>query len=879
MSLPGGTVTFMFTDIEGSTKLMQRLGAAYEQAHEVHHAILRAAFQNRQGRELRTEGDSFYCVFESALDACAAAAEAQRALAAQEWPQGEPIRVRMGLHTGEAPVVGNEYVGLDVHHAARVAGAAHGGQVLLSESTRALVESSLPPDLRVRDLGVHRLKDLARSEHLFQLLIEGLQEDFPVLKTLDTAPNNLPTQLTSFVGREADVSEAKDRLEGARLLTLTGPGGIGKTRLSLQLAAESIQRFPDGVYFVPLSAITDPALIESAIAQALRITVAGSDPPGDALREHLAGKSLLLVLDNFEQLLPEGAPVVSDLLHDLADLKLVVSSRAGLRIYGEQELEVQPLRTPDLKALPAVEALSQYEAVRLFIERAVAAKHDFQVNNDNAPAVAGICERVDGLPLAIELAAARVKLFSPQALLGRLESRLTVLAGGARDLPGRQQTLRGAIAWSYDLLDEPQKRLFARFSVFGRGANLEQAEAVCGPAEELGTDVLSGLDELAEQSLLRRLPDFDEPRLLMLQVIREFAAETLEASGEAETIRMRHASAYLALAQETAPRLFGAEQRRWLDRLEMDHDNFRGAFDWALAQDDPRCGLLLGSAMWRFWQMRSHLREGRTRLEAILARPGVAAHPAERLKALEAAGGIVYWLGDLKAAAAYYDQCLVLARESGDKKEIAQALYNCSFPPMLQQDTESGLALVEQALPIFRELADQSGVAKCLWSIANVFHQAGQEDRAVPPLEEAIGIFRNLGDRFSLAWALHTRATIALKAGQAGAAESISREGLTAFYDAGDISGVVLLLDDLAASAKIAGDQVRAFRLAGAAEAQQARTGVRLAALVNVNEGRAWADSIETDEERAAWSAGMAMTVDEAVTYALKPVGAVEAGA
>ncbi len=386
-ALPSGTVTFLFTDIEGSTKLMQQLGDKYVQAQVDHHAILRKAFQSRKGAELRTEGDSFFCVFQSALDACGAAADAQRGFATHKWPEGGAIRVRIGLHTGEAPLVGNEYIGLDVHHAARVAASAHGGQVVISESTRALVEESLPADLKLKDLGVHRLKDLARSERLYQLVGDGLADTFPALRTLDSTPNNLPTQLTSFVGREADVIEAKRLLAGTRLLTLTGPGGIGKTRLSLQVAADAVQMFPDGVYFVALSAVNDPDLIPSVIAQSIGLSVSGNQRPIDVLLEHLRGKRLLLVLDNFEQLMPDGAPVVSGILRDSADVKAIVSSRAVLRVYGEQELPVQPLRVPDVKALPSLAVLSQYEGVKLFIERAVASKHDFSVTNENGQAL------------------------------------------------------------------------------------------------------------------------------------------------------------------------------------------------------------------------------------------------------------------------------------------------------------------------------------------------------------------------------------------------------------------------------------------------------------------------------------------------------------
>lgn len=880
MSLPTGTVTFLFTDIEASTRLMQQLGERYVQAQVDHHTILREAFRNKSGRELRTEGDSFFCVFESALDACGAAAQAQRGFAGHAWPEGAQLRVRVGLHTGEAPLVGEEYIGLDVHHAARVAAAAHGGQVVVSETTRALVEGGLPGDLRLRDLGVHRLKDLARAERLYQLVITGVQDVFPALRTLDATPNNLPTQLTSFVGRESDVDQAKQLLEVTRLLTLTGPGGVGKTRLSLQLAAEVAPRFPHGVYFVPLSAVTDPGLIPSVVAQAIGLVVSGNQQPLDVVLEHLADKRVLLVLDNFEQLLPAGASLVSDLLHGAAGMKAVVSSRATLRVYGEQELAVRPLRLPDLRALPSLAALSQYEAVKLFIERAVAAKPDFQVTNENAPAIAGICEHVDGLPLAIELAAARVKLFNPRALLGRLETSMNVLSGGPRDLPGRQQTLRGAIAWSYDLLEGPLKRLFARFSVFARGSNLEQAEAVCGPASELGVDVLTGLDDIADQSLLRRMPDFDEPRLLMLQVIREHAMERLQESGEAEAIRDRHAAAYQALAETAAPHLFGAERKKWLDRLEIDHDNFRVAFDWALSRGDAERALCLGAAFWRFWQMRGHLREGRARLDAVLASPGAREHADARARALEAAGGVAYWQGDLAAAREFYDECLELARARGDPKAIANALYNASFPGMVDRtDLPGSLRLIEEALPIFRGLGDQTGVARCLWTIGNQRHQLGELDLAITALDEAIGLLRRLDERFSLGWAMHTRAVIAIQQADPTTARTMTREGLEIFSNAGDVSGIVLLLDDAASVAKLEGHITRAVRIAGAAAAHQLATGAALASIINVNEGRAWEETIASAEERRAWSEGQAMSVDQAVAYALEEHSVSEAEA
>lgn len=463
--LPSGTVTFLFTDIEGSTRLLQQLGPRYEAQLEAHRQLLRAAVEAERGHEVSTEGDAFFIAFSSPTRAAAAAAAAQRALNAHPWPDGTALRVRMGLHTGEATPVGGDYVGLDVHRAARISTAGWGGQILLSQSTKALIENAPPPGVSLRDLGEHRLKDLSRPEHLFQLVISDLRADFPPLRTLDATPNNLPTQLTGFIGREREVAAARQLLGTTRLLTLTGPGGTGKTRLALQLAAEVVDQFPHGVYFVPLAPINDPNLAASTIAKTLGVQELGGRSSQDLLLEYSRDKTLLLLLDNFEQILA-AVPLLSELLKTSPGLKIVVTSRAVLHVYGEQEFPVPPLRLPDPRHLPSLDSLSQYEAVALFIQRAVAVKPDFAVTNENAPAVAEITSRLDGLPLAIELAAARVKLLPPQALLTRLQHRLSLPGSGARDLPVRQQTLRGAIAWSYDLLDQAGRRLMARLSVF-----------------------------------------------------------------------------------------------------------------------------------------------------------------------------------------------------------------------------------------------------------------------------------------------------------------------------------------------------------------------------------------------------------------------------
>ena len=868
-TLPTGTVTFFFSDIEGSTRLIQQLGERYPDVLLAHHAIQRQALAANDGHELRTEGDSFFIVFGSALEACAGAAAVQKRLQEHAWPDGGRVRVRIGLHTGEATLVGNEYLGLDVHRAARVAAAGHGGQILISETTRVLVDQALPPGLTLKDLGVHRLKDMARPERLFQLTVEGLPADFPPLKTLESTPNNLPTQLTSFIGRDDQVREARQLLGRSRLLTLTGPGGTGKTRLSLQIAAGVVDQFPDGVYFVPLSAIHDPDLVPSAIARALAISTMGSRRPIEALLENLREKQTLLVLDNFEQLL-EAAPIATQLLEGSAGLRVLVSSRIALRVSGEQEFPVPPLALPDLKALPGLAALSQFEAVRLFIERAVAVKPDFQATNENAPAIAGICARVDGLPLAIELAAARVKLFSPQALLSRLEKSLSALGSGTRDAPARQQTLRGAIAWSYDMLDAGARRLLARVSVFARGGNLEQLEPVCGPLEDIGGDVLGGLDWLAEQSLLRRLPDFDEPRFLMLQTIRDFAMERLEESGEAHLIRDRHVKAFIALAQQAQPHLFGPQRKEWLDRLEEDHDNFRTALDWTVASGDARSAMELSAGFWRFWQMRGHLHEGRRRMDDVLAMPNSGEFPKERLAALEAAGGLAYWQADMETAQRFYDESLELTRRVGDKRAIANAIYNDAFPMLVNRtNLPRAKVLLNEALPLFREVGDDVGAARTLWGLGNAEYFNDEFATAKPPLEEAQALFRRLDDRFMLAWSTHTLGLVAHATGDVDAAKRKFLEALTLFVEAKDVSGITLQLDNLSVIARAEGDPVRATRLAAAAVAQQTLTGTGLGGLLSQREGRTGREGLAETEAAIAWAEGQALTLEEAIAYAL----------
>ncbi|MEX2011270.1 MAG: adenylate/guanylate cyclase domain-containing protein, partial [Chloroflexota bacterium] len=712
-ALPTGTVTFLFTDIEGSTRLTAELGgAAYGVLLERHRQALRAGFERYGGIEVGTEGDSFFVVFATPASALSAAADGQLALARTDWPAEAPIRVRMGIHTGDGLLVDGSYVGPDVNRAARIAAAGHGGQVLVSETTAALVADP-PVGVHLRSLGRHRLKDL-RPEHIAQLDVDGLPDVFPPIRSLDARPNNLPTQLTSFVGRENEVAEVVRLMETARLVTLTGPGGTGKTRLSLQVAAETAGDQADGATFVALATTADPDLVTSAIATTLRLPDAGGRPLRDRLVDHLRDRQLLLVLDNFEQVVA-AAPLLSDLLREATRLRILVSSRVPLRISGEQEYPVPPLELPLAEGdagTGRADAIAGNEAVRLFVDRARSVRPDFALDDSNAGAVAEIVSRLDGLPLAIELAAARSRLLSPGAMLPRLERRLDLLAGGMRDLPERQQTLRGAIAWSHDLLEPPERRLFARFSVFVGGAELSEAESVCGPVSEVGREVLDGLEALVDHSLLRQVERTGEPRFFMLETIRDFAAEQLGASGEQDAIRRRHALAVLGLAERAAPSLTTSDQRTWLDRLARDHDNLRAVHGWAVETEDARVGLRLVTAMWRFWQIRGHLVEGRSRADAAIAIPGAEKAGETYVTALEAAGGLCYWLADFPCAQSRYEEVLAVRRTGGDPRAIAEALYNLGFTELFfRNDVERARELGEEALGQFRGAGDERGIA------------------------------------------------------------------------------------------------------------------------------------------------------------------------
>ena len=885
-ALPSGTVTFLFTDIEGSTHLLQRLGPAYAQALGQHQARLRAAFAAHEGVVVDTQGDAFFVAFAAAPEAVAAAAEATRALAAYPWPEGATLRVRMGLHTGTPQLVGEHYVGLDVHRAARIVAAGHGGQVLLSPTTRALVEHDLPVGVTLRDLGAHRLKDLQQPERLTQLVLPDLPADFPPLKTLEARPHNLTIQPTPLLGRQQEVATLVALLEReeGRLVTLTGPGGVGKTRLAIQVAAELIEPFPDGVWFVRLSRLVDPSLVVPTIAQTLGLKEQGSQPIAETLRAHLAEKRLLLVLDNFEQVVG-AAPGVGDLLAACPGLRVLVTSRVPLRLRGEKGYALSPLPLAGPADAQVPERLGQYAAVALFLERARDARSDFAVTAANAPAIAEICARLDGLPLAIELAASRVKVLPPKALLSRLSQRLQVLTGGARDAEARQQTMRATLAWSDDLLPPEVQRLFQRLAVFVDGCTLEAAEAVCLAPEgaaPLGLDLLEGLSALVDHSLVQPREKGGEPRFGMLHVIREYALERLEDSLEAEALRRAHASHFLALAEEAEPLLMGSEQHAWLERLEREHDNLRAALGWARECGEVETGLRLVAALAWFWIVRGYLREGRTWVEGLLALESGAAGEDEggaqavsarvRALALNTGGRLALWQGEYAVAERWLKEAEALGRAAGDLRIAVGALHNLGIIASLQGDQERAAASYEETLALRRQVGNWWGVANALLNLANAAYHQGNLERAAACAEESMALFRQEGDQRGLAICRLILGTVARRRGEVTEAEALQRGGLALFRDLGDRHYCAQGLEALASTAGVTGQGERAAQLLGAAAALRETIGAPQPPLEQAEVEQAVAEARAALGEAvwaAAFAAGRALSLEQAIAEAL----------
>jgi predicted ATPase/class 3 adenylate cyclase/Tfp pilus assembly protein PilF len=908
-SLPTGTVTFLFTDIEGSTKLWERGPEAMSEALPRHDKMLRESIEIHDGHVFKTMGDAFCAAFSTATDALEAALESQRRLFSSEWGQTGPLWVRMALHTGTAEERDGDYFGPPLNRVARLLSAAYGGQVLLSQTTQELVRDQLPADVELQDLGEHRLKDLGRPEHVFQLATSDLTAVFPPLRTLDVHPNNLPLQPTPLVGREREVEEValRVRSEEVRLLTLTGPGGTGKTRLGLQVAADLLEEFSDGVFFVALATITEPELVASTIARALGVKESAEQPLMESLKNYLRDKRLLLVLDNFEQVL-EGTSLVGELLGACPRLKVLATSRIPLRLYGEHEYPVPPLSLPDPRVTPPLEVLTQYEAVKLFVERARAVKTDFKVTNENALAVAEICARLDGLPLAIELAVAHVKVLTPQKMLDRLGDPLKFLTKGARDLPERQRTLRATMEWSHALLEEGEKVLFARLSVFAGGRTLEAIEVICDAEGDLPVEILDGVESLVDKSLLREKEGAGgEPRFVMLETVHEYAREKLEESGEAEELRRRHAKYFFSLVEGEAGTIRGGWRPEWFQLLEDEQDNFRAALSWSLESDEVEFGLRLAAALQPFWHRRGHYGEGRRWLEAVLAKDGPASAVA-RAKAQNAIGWQAQWQGDVERASnaakagpqlsieegietsvtnslrlllgftaeqqadyeratGLFEVSLKLSRAAGDEWTTAASLLHFGNVAVNQGKNERGVQLYEEAMALCRKSGYGALLADILVNLGYQCLLQGDYERTTALCEEAIALYREQGYRYArIEFPVDNLGWAAWLSGDEKKAEALYQESLMLCRELGNKLVAVESLQGLACIAGKRGAIERSARLFGAADSLlRARNISHLPAELELREPYLTAARSNV----ASWEVGSKMTFEEAIEYAL----------
>ena len=754
--LPGGTVSFLFTDIEGSTALWERDRQAMAAAVERHFALLGEAIADQDGVLFKTIGDAAQAAFPTVPNAITAAMAAQLALRREDWGDLGPLRVRMAIHAGEATPKDGDYLAPALNRLARVLATGYGEQILLTDTARALA-TSLPLGYALQDLGKHRLRDLIEAERIFQLCGPGLPPDFPPLKSLDQQPTNLPTQPTVLIGRERELAALRTVLSAreTRLITLVGPGGTGKTRLALQAAAESLENFADGVWWVPLAAVSDPENVAQAIAAPLGIREGPAQPLLESLAGHLSSRQTLLLLDNFEHL-RDAAPQIQHLLHAAPGLVVLVTSREPLRLRAEREFPIDPLPLPDSDMGISVEDALEAAAVRLFVERAQARKPSFALDDANVADVVAICRRLDGLPLAIELAAARVRILTPAALLARLDQSLSILTGGARDLPERQQTLRAAIAWSYDLLVPAERALFARLAVFAGGSTIEGAEAVCSASGGLPLDLLDGIDSLVQKSLLRQEegPGGD-PRFTMLETIREFARERLNELPEADALRQAHADTLLVLAETVNQEDVSAEVDL-LNRLEADHANFRQAIAYYTGQGAAGLAkrVRLVAALAHFWRTHGHLAEGRRELEDAIAAAGDLP-PAECAPAIKGAALLAEAQGDLDGAERLNQQVLALLRETGDLAGVADSLTGLGVVARQRGDLKTARSRHQEALDAWRQADDAAGTAGALLDLGLIHQLEGDYEGAGPTLQESLGLFRRLGDDLGEAHALH----------------------------------------------------------------------------------------------------------------------------
>jgi predicted ATPase/class 3 adenylate cyclase/Tfp pilus assembly protein PilF len=918
--LATGTVTFLFTDIEGSTRLWEEGPERMKPALVAHDALARTAVETHHGKVVKTTGDGMHAVFDDACDALAATVDLQQSLADPAATNGVALQVRCGLHAGVVERRANDFFGSPVNRAARIMSAAHGGQVLVSQAVVDSVRERLPAALSLRDLGNVRLKDLSTPEHVYQIVHPDLRQEFPALRSLEATPNNLPQQVTSFIGRERELAELQRLLAKTRLLTLTGSGGCGKTRLGLQVAADAIEQYPDGVWLVELAPLADPGLVPQTVATVLGLKEGPGTPMVKTLGSYLKDKRLLLLLDNCEHLLDACAQLVDTLLRQCPHLKILASSREALGIGGEQAYRVPSLSLPDPKQAHTPASVAPFEAVQLFTERALLARPDFQVTDPNAATLASICYRLDGIPLAIELAAARVRSLSVEVIDRKLDQRFLLLTGGSRTALPRHQTLRSLIDWSYDLLHEPEKLLLQRLSVFAGGWTLEAAEPVCAGDGLQDQEVLDLLTSLCDKNLVVVEQNDGNYRYRLLETVRQYARERLLESGGGDALRKRHRDYFLALAEEAEPKLQGAEQSAWLRRLDEEHDNLRSAMDWSLAEAGSRAGLRLCGTLQQFWWTRGYLSEGREWCVRLLGKVGAGERTPERAKALNVAGvlarhqsdypaararheeslailrelkdrrgvadslnnlGNVAWEhGDYPSAQALHQESLATARDLGDRYSIARSLNNLGIVAGEQGDLASARALFEESLAISRELRNRIGIGDSLNNLGNVAYAQGDYPTARVLFEEDLAIGRELGDLSEIARSLNNLGNVAYNQSDNPTAQLRFEENLAIERELGYRRGIAYALEGLAAVGAALGRSLRAARIWGTAERLREEIGSPLPPNERPRHDRRAAAARATLGDDAAfdhaWQEGRTLTVEQAIELALED--AVERG-
>jgi predicted ATPase/class 3 adenylate cyclase len=818
-------VTFLFTDIEGSTRLWEQEPERMKPALARHDALARAVVEGNHGIVVKMSGDGLHAAFDDPLDALNATLDLQRSLADPESTHGISLRVRCGLHAGVNERRDNDFFGPAVNRAARIMSAAHGGQILMSEAVAALLRDRLPGNMTLNDLGSVRLRDLESAERIYQVAHPALRREFPALRSLEATPNNLPLQLTSFIGRERELAEVRGLLAKTRLLTLVGVGGIGKSRLSLQVAADAMDDYPDGVWLVELAHLTDGERVAQAVASVLAVKEEAGRPVIEALQKHVKDRQLLIVMDNCEHVIDACAELVRQLLQTAPKLKMLATSREHLRTAGEQIYAVPPLSLPEAQSVVTGGALAQFEATRLFIERATASLPAFDTTNADAAAIAAICRQLDGVPLAIELAAVRVQTLSVDAIAARLSDRFRLLAGGDRALLPRQQTLRALIDWSYDLLSEPERTVFRRLAVFTGGWTLDAAEIVVPGNEVREGDVLQLLTQLVEKSLV--VSDATRQRYRLLDTVGEYARQRLDESNEGAAVRDLHLSHYLAFAEKAEPELIGPQRELWLARLDREQDNILSANARCdRAQRGAESGLKFAYSMRRYWIIRGSLGLAHDVTIDALHRPGAEARNLDRCKALFVAGQLGSWMGRYTEAHGYLEESLAIGREIEDRTWIARVLQPLGFACLGEGDVEAARHYFEEALVLAEALGNKRELAAALNALAQLHRAEGTTETAESLYQSVLALARELKDRESIAIALLNLAMVSIDRGRLDPARAMLLEVSSIVEEIGSRPIGQSMLEVSAGLAVLSESWGPAARMYWAAEAQAAQTGL-----------------------------------------------------